>query len=283
MALNSTCAVICCSNGIKRSETENITLLENSLKKIFSDVREGEYIFSGNDTVSPAAAKTRAGILTELFRCGVSNIFDISGGDICNEILPYIDYDTVKKSESVFWGYSDLTALINAIYSKTGKSSVLYQIRNIINTHRDLQERRIYDYFNRINNELFNVKYNMLNGYYMKGIVVGGNIRCFLKLAGTEYFPDLSEKLLLLEAFGGDEAKIRTYLAQLSQLNAFEKINGIILGTFTDMEKNNIHPTVEQMVLDITNKSLPIAKTYEIGHSGNSKAIFIGNEITVES
>ena len=117
----------------------------------------------------------------------------------------------------------------------------------------------------------------------MKGIVVGGNIRCFLKLAGTEYFPDLSEKLLLLEAFGGDEAKIRTYLAQLSQLNAFEKINGIILGTFTDMEKNNIHPTVEQMVLDITNKSLPIAKTYEIGHSGNSKAIFIGNEITVES
>ena len=91
MALNSTCAVICCSNGIKRSETENITLLENSLKKIFSDVREGEYIFSGNDTVSPAAAKTRAGILTELFRCGVSNIFDISGGDICNEILPYIN------------------------------------------------------------------------------------------------------------------------------------------------------------------------------------------------
>ncbi len=35
----------------------------------------------------------------------------------------------------------------------------------------------------------------------MDGIVVGGNIRCLLKLAGTPYWPDMREKILLLESF----------------------------------------------------------------------------------
>ena len=40
----------------------------------------------------------------------------------------------------------------------------------------------------------------------MEGIVVGGNIRCLLKLAGTPYWPDMREKILLLESFGGKTA-----------------------------------------------------------------------------
>ena len=282
MAINSTCAIVCCSNGIKKTETENIQLLKYKLHNIFSDVKTGKFIYSYNNTVSSASAKSRAEELEELFRSGVSDIFDISGGDICNELLPYLDYNIISKSESVFWGYSDLTVLINAIYAKTGKAGILYQIRNIIGPCGDLQQKRICDYFKGGSNDLFDVKYNMLNGDGMKGIVVGGNIRCFLKLAGTEFFPELYGKILLLEALSGDEAKIRTYLAQLKQLGAFDKINGIILGTFTNMEKHSTIPTVEDLVLDITDKPLPIAKTYEIGHAGNSKAIFIGKEITIE-
>lgn len=277
----SNCALICCSNGIKITETEKIDLLENRLKKIFADVITGKYIYSDNGTVSSASAEKKAKYLTQLFKSGVTNIFDISGGDICNEILPYLDYDIIKKSQSVFWGYSDLTAVINAIYTLTGKASVLYQIKNIIGTHRDLQLNRVCNYLNGNSNELFEPEYTMLNGSKMNGIVVGGNIRCFLKLAGTIYFPDLSGKILLLEAFSGDEPKIRTYLAHLIQLGAFEKINGIILGTFTYMEKNHTVPTVEEIVLDITNYALPVAKTCEIGHGNDSKAIFIGKEITI--
>ena len=40
-----------------------------------------------------------------------------------------------------------------------------------------------------------------LQGSKMQGIVVGGNIRCLLKLAGTEYWPDMNGKILLLESF----------------------------------------------------------------------------------
>ena len=79
----------------------------------------------------------------------------------------------------------------------------------------------------------------------MRGIVVGGNIRCFLKLAGTEYMPELNDKILLLESFGGTVAKMETYLCQLKQIGAFDKVAGIILGTFTEMDREKYIPTIE--------------------------------------
>ena len=268
MVLNTDCAIVCCSNGMKLSEQEKIIKLKKRLEDMFGRVITDNYIYSRENTVSSASAEVRAARLTSLFDSGVAYIFDISGGDISNEILPFLDYDTIKNSESVFCGYSDLTTVINAIYSKTGRASILFQARNIAGSCGDIQQKRLFDYVHRKNNELF---------------VVGGNIRCFLKLAGTEYFPNLCGKILLLEAFGGDEAKIRTYLAQLKQLGAFEKINGIILGTFTSMEKASAIPAVEELVLETAQNRLPVAKTYEIGHGSDSKAIFIGKEINLQS
>ena len=283
LVLNTDCAIVCCSNGMKLSEQEKIIKLKKRLEDMFGRVITDNYIYSRENTVSSASAEVRAARLTYLFDSGVAYIFDISGGDISNEILPFLDYDTIKNSESVFCGYSDLTTVINAIYSKTGRASILFQARNIAGSCGDIQQKRLFDYVHRKNNELFDIKYQMLNGDGMSGIVVGGNIRCFLKLAGTEYFPNLCGKILLLEAFGGDEAKIRTYLAQLKQLGAFEKINGIILGTFTSMEKASAIPAVEELVLETAQNRLPVAKTYEIGHGSDSKAIFIGKEINLQS
>lgn len=67
----------------------------------------------------------------------------------------------------------------------------------------------------------------------MEGVVIGGNIRCFLKLAGTEYMPDFTDKILLLERYGGTVAQIETYMWQLKQLGAFDKIRVVLLGIFT--------------------------------------------------
>ena len=107
----------------------------------------------------------------------------------------------------------------------------------------------------------------------MEGIVVGGNIRCLLKLAGTPYWPDMREKILLLESFGGKLPQMVTYLSQLSQMGVFKKVNGILLGTFTKMEADNCQPDMAKLLLEFTEKKTPIAKTPLIGHGTDSKAI----------
>lgn len=58
----------------------------------------------------------------------ITSIFDISGGDMSNELLPYLDFEVIRNSGKKFYGYSDLTTILNAIYTKTGKEAVLYQI-----------------------------------------------------------------------------------------------------------------------------------------------------------
>jgi len=113
-------------------------------------------------------------------------------------------------------------------------------------------------------------------------VVVGGNIRCFLKLAGTRYFPDLQGKILLLESYGGEVPQMATYLAQLKQLGAFRKVNGVLLGTFTTMEQKHCVPDIITLVKEICGPEMPIAKTAEIGHDDDSKAIVIGREICLK-
>lgn len=294
--------IVCCSNGQKRSDDGKLKRLETILLKMglhasFSDcIYEKENGFSG-------IAWERARELMKFYRDdGIKGIFDISGGDIANGILPYLDYDVIADSGKIFWGYSDLTTVINAIYAKTGKASVLYQVRNLLygpsGEGAGSMDKRLSGYgqvtdsrgmtpFQNtvINggNDLLQIKYRFLQQKEMQGTVIGGNIRCFLKLAGTEYMPDLDGKILLLEAYHGTPPQIETYLRQLQQLGAFEKAAGILLGTFTQMEAEKCTPTVETLIREIAGKELPVAVTADIGHGIDSKAILIGRKQRMEA
>lgn len=116
--------IVCCSNGQKPSYAEKIsylktTLTEMGLQPVFSNyIYEKKSIFSGT-------ARERADALMGFYRDDeIKGIFDISGGDVANGILPYLDYNVIASSSKLFWGYSDLTTVINAIYAKTGRASV---------------------------------------------------------------------------------------------------------------------------------------------------------------
>lgn len=274
--------IVCCSNGQKRSSMEKIKYLEGTLLKMGFQVSFSDCIYEKEDVFS-GTAKERAQALMKFYMDDeIKGIFDISGGDIANGILPYLDYNFIAESSKIFWGYSDLTTVLNAIYAKTGKASVLYQIRNLIYDEKEAQIENFQNTVINGRNDLFQIKYRFIQQNEMHGIVVGGNIRCFLKLAGTEFMPDLEGKILLLESYNGMVPQIETYLCQLQQLGAFEKTAGILLGTFTQMQSEKCVPTVETLVRRIAGKNLPIAVTEDIGHGTASKGIVIGRELSLK-
>ena len=95
--------------------------------------------------------------------------------------------------------------------------------------------------------------------------------------------PDFTNKVLFLESMGGEAGLMSAFLNQLKQIGAFDKIQGLILGTFSKMQENNISPTIEELAIKIINNpNLPIAKTEEIGHGANSKCIVIGKTIILK-
>lgn len=274
--------IVCCSNGQAVSYREKIECLRNVLEgiglvSVFSEcIYERQSVFGGT-------AQERAGSLMRFYEeDAIKAVFDISGGDIANELLPFLDYDVIAGSEKLFWGYSDLTTVMNAIYAKTGRASVLYQVRNLI--YAD-SERQISNFTSTVLNgqgDLFSFDYTFVQGEYMEGIVAGGNIRCFLKLAGTPYFPDINEKILLLEGYHGTVPQMVTYLNQLKQMGVFDRINGILLGTFTEMESKGLVPSMADLVKRYAGTKLPIAMTGQIGHGVDSKAIMIGEFLSLK-
>ena len=240
-----------------------------------------KYIFA-DASVFAGTALERAESLMGFYKDPeIRAIYDISGGDISNEVLPYLDFKMIRDSGKQFWGYSDLTTVINAIYAQTGNPSVLYQVRNLIYDHADEQIRNFKASVLGSNNDLYDVKYDFIQGEELRGVVVGGNIRCFLKLAGTKYWPGMDGKILLLESYGGTVPQMATYLAQLNQIGVFHQLAGIILGTFTAMEQQQCRPDIVNLVRTYTGRELPIAVTREIGHGTDSKAIVIGKEVYI--
>ncbi|MGI6010895.1 MAG: LD-carboxypeptidase [Ruminococcus sp.] len=272
--------IVCCSNG--QMEGDGVILqTEKILKKagilpVFSD-----YIYR-KQSVFGGSAQERAKALTDFYENEeIEEIFDISGGDIANEILPYLNFSAIRRNPKRFWGYSDLTTVINGIYAKAGIPSVLFQVKNLARTS---QEKRINEFcrtVSGVDQSLFDFDYKFIQGDQMEGVTVGGNIRCLLKLAGTQYWPEMNGKILVLEALSGKTPQIVAYLNQLKQIGVFDQIRGILLGTFTELEQEQNGISAVRLVQQYAGEGIPLAKTGDIGHGCDAKGIVIGKEILI--
>ena len=173
--------IVACSNAQKKEYRAQNEELIRFFDSIGIEPVISSCIYEKKGSVFSGSAEEKAEQLMRMFRDpDIKEIYDISGGDMANQILDDLDYAGIAESNAVFWGYSDLTTVINAIYTMTGKASVLYQVKNMTSFGNcaDLQRERFQN-----REELFAPAFTFVQKSRMKGVVVGGNIRCFLKLA----------------------------------------------------------------------------------------------------
>ncbi len=274
--LCSTIALSCCSDSRTERERSSIEELCQVLDEIGLTVSRSRCLYEG-DVRKHEVAADKAAALMELYADpAVQMIFDISGGDLASELLDHLDYERIAGARAVFAGYSDLTCLLNAIYYKTGQESWLYQIRNLVSADRKQQQADFKAALAGDEEQLCRFSYQFIQGKRMEGIMIGGNIRCFLKLAGTEYMPDFSDKILFLEALSGNRNRIAAMFAWLRQMGVFDKVNGIVLGTFTELDKSDGEKASQLLIQALEGRPLPIAVTREIGHGSDAKCLKIG-------
>lgn len=292
-------ALISCSNGMAEAFRPDFLRLLSILQEAGVKAVYGKRLFAEKGCLAGQSARERAEELTHYY-CdpSVDAIFDLSGGDMANEVLPWLDYGAIRQKYQgkLLFGYSDLTCVLNAVYAKTGCPCGLYQIRNLLHSCGEEQLESLLKFLKdegRLNRQtaelhgnldwagirpLTDLKIHFLQGRSMEGTVIGGNIRCLLKLAGTPYLPDFSGKILLLEGNSGGADKMTAYLSQLSQMGVFEQIRGILLGTFTEMERRGAGKEVQDLVRSFAG-SLPIAVTEEIGHGSSARCAVIGRSL----
>ena len=108
-------AIVACSNAQQSKYRPQIGELITFLQSIGIETELSECIYS-DDSAFSGTPRERGAQLMKMFRTPeIEEIYDISGGDVANQILDELDYKVIAASKAIFWGYSDLSTVINAI------------------------------------------------------------------------------------------------------------------------------------------------------------------------
>lgn len=224
----------------------------------------------------------------------IKAIYCAHGWDTANQMLPLIDFDTIKNNPKIFLWMSDVDVLHLAINTMTDlivfhgsdpKSGRELDL-DIDYTRQNFQDRMIQK--SKVvpaSSERICVR----DGH-AEGKLLGCNLSSILKLAGTPYFPNFDWTVLFLEGYSENTKKAISKLQQLKEIGVFDKIKWIVIGYvvgFQDKERieaNNIQCNYEDVVLEITKDyDFPILKTNDFGHRCPNAFLPIGARIKMDT
>ena len=238
------------------------------------------------------------------FDKSVKGIFAAYGGYNSNQLLRYLDWNLIKNNPKVFVGFSDTTALQNAIFAKTGL--VTYSGPNYSRFGQKLYFEYTLDYFEKcvFDDEPFNVlpsetwsddwwykdqeKRKLLkndgwlaiNEGEAEGIILGANLCTFNLLQGTEYFPDISNSVLFLE--DDAESKLVNFdrdLQSLIHLPNFDKVKGLVVGRFQNASEIKTEHLIKAIKSKRELSHIPVLANVDFGHTDPMVTFPIGGEV----
>lgn len=280
---NDTVAFIAPSCGLQGKDlSAAITYFKKiGLNVILAENLNQEYRYlAGTD-------KERAEVLNSLYaNSDIKALFCIRGGAGATRMLEYLDYSLIKKNPKPIVGLSDSTALQNAVYTKTGGSSLtgflpLYDFKEngISPTLATTLEKALFD------EKHFAVSGKAFTTGKAKGVLIGGCLSVLTYLCGTPYFPDLKDKILLLEDVGEKTYKIDLMLTQLKQQKNFDKLKGIIFGAFTNCPAASPEDgVIADCIKDFTQSlTIPVITDFAYGHIPEREILPIGTEVVLSA
>ncbi len=216
--------------------------------------------------------RRRAGMLNRAFADpGVEAVVDVSGGDLANEVLSYLDWGTIAANPKPVVGYSDLTCVLNAIVARTGRTAVLWNA--MAGLHRGFGVLDAALASETIRPALAGADGDADAFEALPWL--GGNLRCFLKLAGTRYWPDLAGSVLLVESLGASLKALAAGLAHHAHLGTFGKVAGIAVGQLTAVDEAGQREAALALVGEYAGRT-PVIQAPGLGHSADSQAATLG-------
>ena len=246
LAAGNTIGIISPSSAIFDSEPYQIAV--ETFQAMGLKVKLGEFVKSRYGHLA-GTDEERAEEFNAMFKDPeIDAIIALRGGSGAARILNKIDYEAIAANPKIFIGYSDITALHMAIYTKTGL--VTFHGPLAVSTWNQFS----YEYFRRL---LFNaeaVKWEnpknkrgqltqttnrtrTITPGIATGRLLGGNLSVLTGIMGSEYFPDdWSNTILYLEDVGEAIYAVDRMMSQLMLGGVLEQISGFVFGKCTDCD-----------------------------------------------
>ncbi len=279
------------------SSPDELSRIENGVKyleslgyrvKVGANVGKNHGYLAGTD-------KERVDDLHSMFKDkSVKAIFTLRGGYGAFRLLDKIDYRLVKNNPKIFVGYSEITALQMAFLEKAGLITFAGPMVTV-DFHDEVSSFTNEHFWATItsNKKLGKLKYpeNQKLPYLQKGSasgrLIGGNLAVFAALLGTEYFPNLTGKILMIEDIGELPYRVDRMLNQLRLSGTLKKVRGIILGRFVDCHEHDPNKktlTLGEVISDyLGTLKIPSIYTFPHGHIKDFITIPFGLKINLNA
>ncbi|MBU1932253.1 LD-carboxypeptidase [Patescibacteria group bacterium] len=286
LQIGDTIGIVSPSGAVSKELENQFDKGVDFLKNLGFKVRIGKNALS-NTLKYSASPQEKADDINSMFADSeVKAIICSQGGANSNSILPLLDFAVIKDNPKIFLGISDITVLLNSIYQKTGL--ITFHGNDVMwgfgAEHTEYDEQEFIDRLvkGKIGEVKHNSEWKCIREGTAEGILIGGNLNCLNKLAGTEYLPDFEAKILLLETFDESNAPedVEAELSRLKQMGVFEKIKGLWIGYYNHKSKIPYEEIVMNVVKDY---DFPILKCDDFGHNTPNTTIPIGARIKIDA
>jgi len=270
----------------------------------------GKSDFYRSGTIAHRVDELNSLIRNPDIKCIMSTI----GGMNSNSLLPYIDYEALRKNPKIIIGYSDMTAILLGIYAKTGL--VTYYGPALVATFGEFSpfQDMAFDYFCNIlvnpvslpfrfptplfwtdefiswedqdrckvknENRLITVSEGVAEGR-----VIGGNLNTMHGIWGSPYMPEIKEgDILLIEDTMWDISTIERSFSLLKISGVFDKISGIILGKHELYKDGGTGRKPYDVLLEVIGEpKYPILADFDCSHTLPMLTMPIGCNIELDA
>ena len=215
------------------------------------------------------------------------------GGFNVNQILEHIDYEIIRQHPKILCGYSDITALLNAVYAKTGL--ITYHGAHFSTFGFDMEaeytQKAFFDCVMKQEKLLIKPsqaakQYTVIQQGVCEGTIIGGNLCTLNLLQGTQLMPQADEIVLFVE----DDNIMGDYFIyefdrnfqSLLQAYGTDKIKGVVFGRFDDSCKMS-SDVAKMIIADKLPKDIPVIFGVDFGHVFPMITFPIGGRVRMEA
>ncbi len=282
---------------------ENL-ISKQRLEALGYQVTFSENIKENDDFFSASIEKRVADLHAAFADSKVKAILSTIGGFNSNELLPYLDWGLIQKNPKIFCGFSDITALGNAILAKTGLvtysgpayssfkmdelqdyQTAMWQQAMTKSQYQLTSSSHFSDdlWFDKsLPRNLTENKWRVYNEGEATGTIVGANLSTFGLLQGTEYFPQIKDPILVVESAEEDDYfEFSRDLASILQVIKTPK--AVMIGRFP-----KVTGMTEDLLLKILAKhpilkEVPVMYNLNFGHTQPIMTFPLGGKAKVET
>lgn len=291
---NATIGLICPAGGFENYKPINRVI--NYLAKLGYNVKLGNSVisFRSSENAYKYLSGNDKNRLLDLIKfwndISVDAIFCLKGGYGSLRLLQSINFKLFQANNKILLGFSDITALLLALYAKTRNMTFHGPLLSkYFSTRSSLNNTSLNLMWSLLKDKNFRFSYSnkkngvVINSGKTSGVLLGGNLSTICSLLGSKFLPSFKNSILFLEDCNEELYKLDRYLTQLDNAGIFNSVSGLIFSSF---EKCNI-PSNKALITLISDKikkyQVPTIYRFPIGHGLLNYTVPIGAKVILDA